>query len=92
VQRCAWLQEWRGVHTLTHLYNALHCYRNPTLPTGRRRKFPPAALEFAPQLDHLHRILDAAVCAAYGWPESILDDEQTVLKALLARNRQVDSS
>jgi hypothetical protein len=91
-QRCAWLQEWRDVHTLTHLYNALHCYRNPTSPTGRRRKFPPAALEFAPQLDHLHRILDAAVCAAYGWPESILDDEQTVLKALLARNRQVDSS
>ena len=26
-------------------------------------------------LDNAHRKLDAAVCAAYGWPEDLPDDE-----------------
>ena len=35
-------------------------------------------------LDALHRALDAAVAAAYGWPDDIADDE--VLARLLALN------
>ena len=36
-------------------------------------------------LDHLHRALDEAVAAAYGWPAGLPDDE--VLKRLLALNQ-----
>ena len=36
-------------------------------------------------LDGLHRRLDAAVAAAYGWPEDIAEDD--ALAALLALNR-----
>jgi hypothetical protein len=35
-------------------------------------------------LDSAHRALDAAVCAAYGWPADLGDDE--ILKRLLALN------
>ena len=35
-------------------------------------------------LDNLHRALDAAVAAAYGWPADLSDDE--VLTRLLALN------
>ena len=35
-------------------------------------------------LDHLHRDLDAAVAAAYGWPSDLVDEE--VLERLLALN------
>lgn len=67
--------------TLTNLYNALNVFR------GRERiKIKPAAGDFAPRLDELHRALDAAVCAAYGWDAAILDDEESLLGALLALN------
>lgn len=67
--------------TLTNLYNALNVFR------GRERiKIKPAAGDFAPRLDELHRTLDAAVCAAYGWDAAILDDEESLLGALLALN------
>ena len=36
-------------------------------------------------LEHAHRTLDAAVAAAYGWPEDIPDDD--LLARLLALNR-----
>ena len=35
-------------------------------------------------LDNAHRKLDAAVCAAYGWPADLSDDE--ILARLLALN------
>jgi hypothetical protein len=35
-------------------------------------------------LDNVHRKLDAAVCAAYGWPADLPDDE--ILGRLLALN------
>jgi type II restriction/modification system DNA methylase subunit YeeA len=35
-------------------------------------------------LDNAHRKLDAAVCAAYGWPLELSDDE--ILARLLALN------
>lgn len=40
----------------------------------------------APRLGQLHRQLDAAVCAAYGWEPAILDDEEEILRRLLALN------
>ncbi|MCY4465870.1 MAG: hypothetical protein OXE46_10080 [Chloroflexi bacterium] len=47
---------------------------------------PPAAADFAPRLDELHRELDEAVCAAYGWDANVLDDEEAMLRRLLALN------
>ena len=44
----------------------------------------PAAGEFAPRLDELHRALDEAVCDAYGWPHDLSDEE--ILERLLALN------
>lgn len=35
-------------------------------------------------LDNAHRTLDAVVCAAYGWPSDLGDDE--ILRRLLALN------
>ena len=73
----------RGVkdRTLTNLYNALAVFR------GRdSMKTKPAAADFAPRLDQLHRELDRAVCAAYGWDSAILDDEEEILRRLLALN------
>ena len=39
-----------------------------------------------PRLDQLHRELDRAVCAAYGWDSATLDDEEEILRGLLALN------
>ena len=49
-------------------------------------KTKPAAREFAPRLDELHRALDEAVCDAYGWGYAVLDDEEEILRRLLALN------
>ena len=46
----------------------------------------PAAGDFAPRLDELHRALDEAVCDAYGWEYALLDDEEEILRRLLALN------
>ncbi len=67
--------------TLTNLYNALQVWR------GRDSiKTKEAAREFAPRLDALHRALDEAVCDAYGWGYGALDDEEEILRRLLALN------
>jgi len=39
-----------------------------------------------PRLDQLHRELDHAVCDAYSWETAILDDEEEILRRLLALN------
>ena len=67
--------------TLTHLYNALQVYRGLD-----NMKVKPSAGDFAPRLDELHCALDAAVCAAYGWDDAVLDDEKEILRRLLALN------
>ena len=67
--------------TLTNLYNALQVWRKHD-----SMKTKPAAREFAPRLDELHRALDEAVCDAYGWEYGILDDEEEILRRLLALN------
>ena len=67
--------------TLTNLYNALQVFR------GRdTMRVKSAAADFAPRLDVLHRALDEAVCDAYGWGHGVLDDEEEILKRLLALN------
>ena len=73
----------RGVkdRTLTNLYNALQVWRGES-----DIKTKPAAADFAPRLDELHRALDRAVCAAYGWDYAVLDDEEEMLRRLLALN------
>jgi len=67
--------------TLTNLYNALNVWRGTD-----KMKTVPAAADFAPRLDDLHRALDAAVCAAYGWDAAVLQDEEEMLRRLLALN------
>ena len=67
--------------TLTNLYNALQVWRKQD-----SMKTKPAAANFAPRLDQLHRELDQAVCDAYGWEDAILDDEEEILRRLLALN------
>ena len=49
-------------------------------------KVKTSAGEFAPRLDELHRALDEAVCDAYGWEYALLDDEEAILRRLLALN------
>ena len=73
----------RGVkdRTLTNLYNALQVWRGES-----DIKVKPAAADFAPRLDELHRALDRAVCDAYGWDYAVLDDEEEMLRRLLALN------
>ena len=68
-------------HTLTNLYNALQVFRERD-----SMKTKPAAANFAPRLDELHRGLDEAVCDTYGWEYAILDDEEEILRRLLALN------
>ena len=68
-------------HTLTNLYNALQVWRG--LDDMRVK---PAAADFAPRLDELHRALDEAVCDAYGWEAALLDDEEEILRRLLELN------
>jgi len=67
--------------TLTNLYNALQVFRGED--SGR---VVPAAGDFAPRLDVLHRALDEAVCDAYGWEYDVLADEEELLRRLLALN------
>ena len=73
--------------TLTNLYNALNVYRGI-----EKMRIVPEAGDFAPRLDELHRTLDAAVCAAYGWPLETLANaakertEEEILRLLLALN------
>ncbi len=67
--------------TLTNLYNALNVFRGKD-----KMKVKPDAGDFAPRLDALHRELDAAVVAAYGWDASILTDDESILRHLLALN------
>lgn len=67
--------------TLTNLYNALNVFRGKETMSVKA-----AAGDFAPRLDTLHTALDAAVCAAYGWDVSILQDEEAILRELLALN------
>ena len=67
--------------TLTNLYNALQVFRGQSVI-----KVKPAAADFAPRLDELHQALDEAVCDAYGWEYAILDDEEEILRRLLALN------
>ena len=67
--------------TLTNLYNALQVFRERD-----SMKTKPAAADFAPRLDELHRALDEAVCDAYGWEYGILDDEEEILRRLLTLN------
>jgi type II restriction/modification system DNA methylase subunit YeeA len=77
--------------TLTNLYNGLVYYRE----TAKQGKFFDAA-EFGKvtrnsvtreeivELDDIHVALDAAVLEAYGWPQSLRDDE--ILERLLGLN------
>ena len=67
--------------TLTNLYNALQVWRKQDSIKTKR-----AAADFAPRLDELHRVLDEAVCDAYGWGYGVLDDEEEILRRLLALN------
>ncbi len=67
--------------TLTNLYNALNVFRGLD-----SMKTKPAAANFAPRLDQLHRELDQAACDAYGWEYDVLDDEEEILRRLLALN------
>ncbi len=67
--------------TLTNLYNALQVWRGLD-----KIKTKPAAADFAPRLDALHRELDEAVCDAYGWESAMLDDEEEILRRLLELN------
>lgn len=67
--------------TLTNLYNALNVFR------GKEKiKITKDAGDFAPRLAVLHRQLDEAVCAAYGFDPAVLDDEEAILRELLALN------
>jgi hypothetical protein len=80
-ERQAWLDVGGKDRTLTNLYNGLNVWR------GREAmKVKPDAADFAPRLADLHDALDRAVCAAYGWPETILADEDEMLRRLLALN------
>ena len=42
---------------------------------------------FAPRLNDLHRALDEAVVTAYGWDAAILEDDEAILRNLLALNQ-----
>ena len=86
-ERHAWLNP-EGVggralkeRTLTNLYNALQVFRGLD-----SMKVKAAAADFAPRLDELHQALDVAVCAAYGWGPALLDDDEEILRRLLALN------
>ena len=86
-------QKLLSQRTLTNLYNGLVYYR-----THRGPAFDPVAFKKETggangraqieELHDLHTILDEAVCAAYGWPASILADEEQILTKLLALNQQ----
>jgi type II restriction/modification system DNA methylase subunit YeeA len=69
--------------TLTNLYNALQAFRGTA---EKPVKIKPVAGNFASRLHQLHTALDEAVCRAYGWPLEILNDEEAILRHLLALN------
>ena len=86
-ERHAWLNppQWTAKsneRTLTNLYNALQAQRSKSAWKGVKG----AAAEFAPRLLALHSALDHAVVAAYGWDASILEDDEAILRNLLALN------
>jgi very-short-patch-repair endonuclease len=64
--------------TLTNLYNAVVKFRETGIPAEPG--------DFAARLAGLHDTLDQAVCDAYGWPHDILQDEEEILRRLLALN------
>jgi hypothetical protein len=70
--------------TLTNLYNALVEYREHGGPRNGKALTP--AQVFVPRLHELHTALNRAVCDAYGWPYDVLDDEEEMLRRLLALN------
>lgn len=73
--------------TLTNLYNALAVFRGDPPPPGKQHpRIKAVAGDFAPRLGELHETLDRAVCDAYGWPYSVLDDDEEILRRLLALN------
>ena len=84
-ERAAWLNppgmSERALknRTLTHLYNALAKYRSTGIPEV-------GDFAFAPRLAELHDTLDRAVCDAYNWPHEVLQDEEEILRRLLALN------
>ena len=86
-ERHAWLNPPQPIatangRTLTNLYNALQVLRGKET-TGSIKA---AAADFAPRLLELHTALDHAVIAAYGWDVSVLDDDEAILRNLLALN------
>lgn len=82
VERDAWLGAGDDKdRTLTNLYNALQVFRGES-----DMRVKPGAGDFAPRLDALHQALDEAVCAAYGWHVAVLDDDEEILRRLLALN------
>ncbi len=86
-ERHAWLNPPQPIatangRTLTNLYNALQVLRGKET-TGSIKA---AASAFAPRLLELHTALDHAVVAAYGWDVSVLDDDEAILRNLLALN------
>ena len=73
--------------TLTNLYNALVALREMgDRVLDKPENIKTDAWEFAPRLRELHDALDMAVCDAYGWPHEILDDEEEILRRVLALN------
>lgn len=67
--------------TLTNIYNALAVFRGRDSMNTKS-----AAADFAPRLNQLHQTLDRAVCDAYGWEHDILNDDEEILRRLLALN------
>ena len=86
-ERRAWLnpdgatEKTLKERTLTNLYNALQVFRELD-----NMKIKSSAKCFAPRLDELHRVLDAAVGSAYGWDDDVLADDEEILRRLLALN------
>ncbi len=79
-------EKWLNKRTLTNLYNALVDFREGGQNGVTIKGTVGDAKDFAPRLHQLHRALDEAVCDAYGWPHDVLDDEEEMLRRLLALN------
>lgn len=79
--------------TLTNLYNGLVYYRTHRGPAFNTAAFHKETRKAVTRtqiqdLHDLHTLLDEAVCAAYGWPPTILADEEQILTRLLALNQE----
>ncbi|MBN1679165.1 MAG: hypothetical protein JW966_02660 [Anaerolineae bacterium] len=62
-------------------------FRGIPAPEGKKHpKIVAAAGDFAPRLETLHRALDRAACDAYGWEYAVINDEEEILRRLLALN------